>query len=81
MKKERDALRQQLDDIDDAFEDTISEPNTNPGLRLKALSCFRSQKNGYLSKIKNLSVIDAINNHTLHLRDMHQFENFCKEYC
>ena len=30
-KKERDALRQQLDDIDDAFEDTISEPNSNPG--------------------------------------------------
>ena len=33
-KKERDALRQQLDDIDDAFEDTISEPNSNPGKRL-----------------------------------------------
>ena len=30
-KKERNALRQQLDDIDDAFEDSISEPNSNPG--------------------------------------------------
>ena len=33
VKKERDALRQQLDDIDQAFEDTISEPNSNPGKR------------------------------------------------
>ena len=30
-KKVQDALRQQLDDIDDAFEDSISEPNSNPG--------------------------------------------------
>ena len=52
MKKERDALRQQLDDIDDAFEDTISEPNTNPGLRFSALirGCA---KTGFMFSVKS----------------------------
>ena len=52
MKKERDALRQQLDDIDDAFEDTISEPNTNPGLRLKLYRVFDLRKMDVCQKSK-----------------------------
>ena len=52
MKKERDALRQQLDDIDDAFEDTISEPTTNPGLRLKLHQVFHLRKTDVCQKSK-----------------------------